>query len=78
MIGSLVKFSMKKRMLYFPSQSTYEMFDESVGLVISHSKTDTGDEHVRVVWVKPVPYHNSFSTYSDFNLLNFEVVSEAG
>ena len=77
MIGSLIKFSVKKRKLYFPNQSLYEMFDECVGLVISYTKKDTGDEHVRVKWVKPVPYHGKTSTQSDFNLLNFEVINAA-
>tara|TARA_R110000744_G_scaffold24164_14_gene60836 strand:- start:708 stop:944 length:237 start_codon:yes stop_codon:yes gene_type:complete len=75
MIGSLVKFSSKKRDLYFPSNPGYKQFDGSVGLVLSYTKLDPGDEYIKVRWIKPVPYHNGFSTTSNFNLLNFEVIS---
>ena len=75
MIGSLVRFSGKKRELYFPRQSTYGLFDNEVGLVTSYNKNALGDEHVRVQWLKPVLQTDGRrATVSDFNLLNFEVV----
>jgi len=75
MIGSLVRFSAEKRELYFPRQSTYGLFDNEVGLVISYTKIPSGDEHVRVQWLKPVLQTDGRrATVSDFNLLNFEVV----
>ena len=78
MIGSLVKYSIKKRMLYFPSQATYECFDGCVGLVTSYTKKD-GHEHVRVQWVKPVvcAAGKTLAPFADFNLLNFEIISVA-
>ena len=75
MIGALVKFSAEKRKSYFPVNSAYEMFDGCLGLVVSYTEKDTGCEHVRVRWVKPVEYRGNFTTVSDFNLLNFEVLS---
>jgi len=75
--GSLVRFSTEKRQLYFPTSSTYGLFDGEVGLVIS-STDNHGDIHVRVRWLKPVLQTNgSYAEISDFNLLNFVVVSSA-
>ena len=76
MVGSLIKFSCDKRELFFPSQPLYHQFDGAVGLVISYTKKPvSGKESVRVRWVKPVVYHGRNATVSDFDLLNFEVVS---
>ena len=77
MIGSLVKFSSKKRDLYFPNASRYSHFNDQVGLVISHTINEKGEEHVRVKWVKPFKFVTRVFTVSDFNLLNFNVVSRA-
>lgn len=76
MIGSLVKFSNERRQLYFPTSSTYGFFDGEVGMVTSHTKTHHGEEHVRVQWLKPVLQTDGTRvTVSDFNLLNFDIVS---
>ena len=75
MIGSLLKFSSEKRDLYFPNQSRYSHFNNQVGLVTSYSIGNNGDEFVRVRWVKPFKWMDRTVTVSDFNLLNFEVVS---
>ena len=78
MIGSLVRFSTEKRQLYFPTCNTYGFFDGEVGLVISYSKTSRGDEHVRVRWLKPVlQTSGKRAEISDFDLLNFDIVSAA-
>ena len=76
-VGSLVRFSTENRQLYFPTSSTYGHFDEEIGLVIS-STNNHGDIHVRVKWLKPVLQTNgNYAEVSDFNLLNFVVVSSA-
>lgn len=78
MIGSLVKFSVEKRQLYFPTSHLYGFFDGEVGLVTSHTKNDLGDEYVRVRWLKPVLQKSGHKVEeSDFNLLNFEVLNKA-
>ena len=78
MIGSLVKFSVEKRQLYFPTSHLYGFFDGEIGLVTSHSKNDFGDEYVRVRWLKPVLHQRGTRIKeSDFNLLNFEVLNRA-
>ena len=35
-----------------------------------------GKAHVRVRWIQPVPYFDSFSTVSNFGAKNFEVFNE--
>ena len=79
MIGSLVKFSCEKRDLFFPNTPRYEVFDERVGLVTSYTKKGTGEEHVRVQWLQQFHwnYHDHHVVFSDFNLLNFEIVGRA-
>jgi len=80
MIGSLVKFSGDRREIHFPSSPQYPAFWGKVGLVTSYTKQEaSGDEHVRVQWVKPFHWQSpEFPvTYSDFNLLNFEIVGRA-
>lgn len=78
MIGSLVKFSTERRQLYFPTSSTYGFFDGEVGMVTSYTKNPRGEEHVRVQWLKPVLQTDGRrATVSDFNLLNFDIVSRA-
>ena len=77
MIGSLVKFSCDKRKLYFPTAPEYSAFDGKIGLVTSYTKQEaTGDESVRVQWVKEFYWsnHDFPVRHSDFNLLNFEIV----
>ena len=76
MIGSLVKFSCDRRRVFFPTTPAYPLFDGRMGLVTSYTKKDTGDEHVRVRWVKPFYWknHDFPVVESDFNLLNFEIV----
>ncbi len=77
MIGSLVKFSCDKRRTYFPTAPDYPVFDGRVGLVTSYTRQEaSGDESVRVRWVKEFYWRNhDFPVrYSDFNLLNFEIV----
>lgn len=76
MIGSLVKFNWKKRELYYPSSPRYKQFHNQVGLVTSYSKDDRGQESVRVQWLKPVPYFDSFTKISDFPLLSFDIISK--
>ena len=78
MIGSLVKFSCNKRSLYFPALPLYTHFNGHVGFVTSYSKIEeTGDEYICVRWQQPVQLHGrDFVTWSDFNLLNFEILNE--
>ena len=76
MIGLLVMFSCNKRSLYFPSCSPYTRFDGKLGLVISYRLNDEGEEHVGVKWLKPFIWRGRTVTGSNFNLLNFEVVSK--
>jgi hypothetical protein len=83
MIGSLVKYSAEKSKLYFPVTVHCDMFDGLIGLVVSYAKKDTGDEQVKVQWMKPVPYPNQKNalwqrpneTVTELNLLCFEVIS---
>ena len=74
MIGSLLKFDCEKRELLRPTSAAYKQFDQQVGLCTEYSINDRGIEHVRVKWLKPVAYHSSAATVSDFALDNFIVV----
>ena len=78
MIGSLVKYSEKKSRLYFPTTVYNDLLDGLVGLVVSYAKKDTGDEQVKVQWMKPVSYPNQKSpneVATELNLLSLEVIS---
>ena len=40
-------------------------------------KSADGKAHVRVRWIQPVPYFDSFATVSNFGANNFEVFNES-
>jgi len=53
-------------------------FFGQLGVVTSGPSTSkTGEKHVRVEWIQPVPYHDSKATVSDFSADKFEVANEA-
>ena len=76
MIGSLVRYSCEKRTLYDPTSPPYAEFENQVGLVVKYNKHEDGSEYVGVKWLKPVPYHNKLSKYSNFPLLSFVIISK--
>ena len=78
MVGSLVKFSCDKRSLYFPTSPLYTHFNGHVGLVTSYTKSEVkGGEFISVRWQQPVRFRGGdFITWSDLNLLNFEILNE--
>jgi len=53
-------------------------FFGQLGIIISGPSTSkTGEKHIRVEWIQPIPYHDRMATVSDFNACKFEVANEA-
>ena len=53
-------------------------FFGQLGVITSGpSLSKTGEKHIRVQWIQPVPYHDSKTTVSDFAASKFEVANEA-
>ena len=74
-IGDLVMFS--------NTESRYaKWFYGQFGIVENcgyptQGETLTGPQYCRVTWLNPVKYFDSFSTYSDFSIDDFEVYDES-
>ena len=73
MIGCLLKFDAEKRSLY-NSLTEYPQFHDQVGLCVSHTVREDGQEFVAVQWLKPIKYHNQMTVKSHFAAYNFIVV----
>jgi len=69
-VGDLVMFNNVK--------SPYaQWFYGQLGIVESCPFPDiASSQHCRVTWLQPVRYFDSFSTYSDFKMNDFEVCDE--
>ena len=63
----------------FTDKGTYaKWFFGQVGVITQGpSKSKTGEKHVRVKWIQPIPYFDKMATVSDFSADKFEVANEA-
>ena len=71
-VGDLVMFN--------NTESRYaKWFYGQFGIVnLYSSPSDPRPPSCRVIWLQPVKYFDSFSTYSDFSASDFEVCDESG